>query len=112
MGKRITEKILKGHENSLINLDPKGELLYGCSDLMICKSCLKLYGRVVRKIDKSQDPQSEWYFMNCNCKNKEVEKNGTVNPEKAVSEIKTSIEFCQCCSMELINFGTNFARFL
>jgi len=111
MGKRITEKCSKGYENSLINLDPKGELLYGCSDLIICKSCLKPYGQIVRSFGENQDPQSKSYFMNCRCKKEEKEKDGMKNPEKTASDITTSIEFCQCCSMELINFGSKYSSF-
>ena len=111
MEKRINEKCLKGYENPLFNLDPKGELLYGCSDLTICKSCLKPYGQIVGSMEINHDPQSKWYSLNCKCKNEKNEKDGTVNPDKTASELKTAIEFCQCCSMELINFGSKYSVF-
>jgi hypothetical protein len=111
MEKRITENCSKGYENSLINLDPKGELLYVCYDLSICKSCLKPYGQIVRSMEINHDPQSKWYSLNCKCKKEEYEKDGIRNPENKASDIKTSIEFCQCCSMELINFGSKYSSF-
>lgn len=75
--------------------------------MIICKSCLNLYGGVVRKINKN--PQSEWHFISCKCKNEKGKKSGTLNAEKPASDIKTSIEFCQCCSTELINFGSKYS---
>jgi hypothetical protein len=109
MERKTAENRLRCKENLLTNLDPKGELYYGCSDLIICKSCLRLYGRVVREINKNQDPQSEFYFMSCKCKNEKGEKNKTANPEATTSDIISSIEFCQCCSTELINFGSKYS---
>lgn len=111
MERKTDEDRLKRKENLLENLDPKGELLYGCSDLLICKTCLKLYGRTARTSDKGKDQGSVSHFINCNCRIGDAEKKRTVNPKKTDSVVKTTVQFCQCCSMELINFGSKYSSF-
>jgi len=111
MERKTNEDQIKSRENLLENLDPKGELLYECSDLLICKTCLKLYGRTSRAIDKSKDQASVSHFIKCNCRIGDTEKKRSVDPKKTDSVVKTTVQFCQCCSMELINFGSKYSYF-
>jgi hypothetical protein len=108
MERKTVENCSNHKDIFLTNLDPKGILRYNCSELIICKSCLKLYGNLILKNDNNKSPETIWHSMNCKCKN---DKKETVDPEKTASDAKTSVEFCQCCSMELINFGSKYSSF-
>ena len=108
MEKRIKEKRSKGSVNRLHNLDPNGELLYDCSCLTICKSCLNLFGQLARSIERNNEIVSERYFQSCECWHEEKVKAGKENPPRTDTIINT-VEFCNYCSKEIIPHGSKYS---
>lgn len=111
MENKTADNCIKTHGILLANLDPRGELLYDCSDLVICKECLKLFGRITIGNVKNQEQKIDCYHLNCKCVQGKAQQNGKGKPRETGHVLKTSIQFCQCCSMELINFGSGYSDF-
>jgi hypothetical protein len=97
----------------LPNLDPSKNLKFGSHDLVICHKCLTLYGRLVHILPESADGKrrSGWRYQKCRCMKKEDDKNKTKIRLWPGHDFNTTVEFCHCCSKELINTGSKFSSF-
>jgi hypothetical protein len=113
MGKSAYDDHYKGYTDILNNLDPKKSLRYGCYDLTICRRCLKLYGWLVRTYTDSvtEDKKSEWHYQKCKCMEADDSKNSKTEPKWNGFDYNTAVEFCYCCSRELINSGSKYSLF-
>jgi hypothetical protein len=113
MVKAIHGILYKGFSDPLSNLDPDGSLNFGSYDLVICRKCLKLYGRLVRVLDESTtgEKRSGWRYQKCRCMKDEDKKNGVTDKLWPGNDFNTSVEFCHCCAKRLINSGSKFSSF-
>lgn len=103
----------KGFSDPLPNLDPDCTLIFGSHDLVICRKCLNLYGRLVRVLKNSSDgtKRSGWRYQKCKCMTDENKKSGKPTILWPGNDYNTSVEFCYCCSKRLINSGSRFSSF-
>ena len=106
-------KPYRGLMDPLPNLDPGQNLIFGAHDLTICRKCLTLYGRLVHILPESPTgrKRSGWRYQKCKCMQKEDDKNGVKTRLWPGNNFNTSVEFCHCCSKELINTGSKFSSF-
>ena len=113
MVKAIHGILYKGFSGSLPNLDPDRTLKFGAYDLIICRKCLNLYGRLVGVLDESTtgEKRSGWRYQKCRCIKDEDRKNGLKVQLWPGNDFNTSVEFCHCCSKRLINSGSKFSSF-
>ena len=105
--------LYKGFSDLMPNLDSERTLRFGSYDLVICRKCLKLYGRLVRVLNESPTgrKRSGWRYQKCQCMKDEDKKNGKSIPRWQGNDYNTSVEFCYCCSKKLINSGSKFSSF-
>ena len=107
------KKPYRGLMDPLPNLDPGQNLKFGAHDLTICSKCLTLYGRLVHILPETSTgrKRSGWRYQKCKCMKKEDDKNGMKVRLWPGNNFNTSVEFCHCCSKELINSGSRFSSF-
>ncbi len=107
------KKAYRGLMEPLPNLDPAKKLQFGSHDLTICRNCLGLYGRLVRILPESAEgrKRSGWRYQKCKCMKKHDEKENIKALTWPGNDFNTSVEFCHCCSKELINTGSKFSSF-
>jgi hypothetical protein len=113
MVKIVHAYLYKRFADPLPNLDPEGNLHFGVYDLIICRRCLGLYGRLVRELPPSPEGKrrSGWRRQKCKCQKAEDKENGIVTLKWPGNDFNTSVEFCHCCSKALINTGSKFSSF-
>jgi hypothetical protein len=113
MVKSVRGILYKGFSDPLPNLDPEKTLQFGSYDLIICRKCLDLYGRLVRVLPDSPTgiKRSGWRFQKCRCMKDEDKRNGQKCTLWPGNDYNTSVEFCYCCSKKLINSGSKFSSF-
>ncbi len=113
MEKIVYKKLYNGLMDPLTNLDPGQSLKFGSHDLTICRKCLTLYGRLVHILPESPTGirRSGWRYQKCQCMQKEDDKNVVKVGLWPGNNFNTSVEFCHCCSKELINTGSKFSSF-
>jgi hypothetical protein len=107
------KKPFRGLMDPLPNLDPGKNLKFDNHDLTICRKCLTLYGSLVHILSESPTGtiRSGWRYQKCSCMKKEDDKNGVKVRLWPGNNFNTSVEFCHCCSKELINTGSKFSSF-
>jgi len=108
-----TKNLYEGYTDHLYTLDPRQTLKFGCYDLTICRKCLHLYGRVVQQfIDPAAGVnKSLWLYQKCRCMEDEEKANGKIISPWWGFDYNKAVEFCYCCSGELINCGLKFSWF-
>jgi hypothetical protein len=113
MVKAVRGILYKGFSDPMPNLDSEKTLLFGSYDLIICRKCLKLYGRLVRILPDlaTGRKRSGWRYQKCQCMIDEDKKNGKSVPRWLGNDFNISVEFCHCCSKKLINSGSRFSSF-
>lgn len=102
----------KNNPNSYVirlpNLDPYGDLPGDCYDLTICSTCLIPYGRLERSVNHNNQKVSENFFQYCHCKDPLNLKPGKANPDETGHYTDPYVDFCHCCSKELIRTASKY----
>lgn len=101
----------KRYNIRLPNLDTKGDLPGDCYDLTICRQCLMPYGKLERMAEHNDQLVSETFFQDCQCKDSENLKTRKSNPEETGHYTEPYVDFCHCCSKELIKTGSKYHPF-
>ena len=97
--------------NRLPNLDPDGDLPVDCYDLTICSTCLVPYGKLERSTGHNNQKVSQSLFQYCQCKDYENQKAGKIHQKETGHNAEPYVDFCHCCSKELIKTGSKYNPF-
>jgi hypothetical protein len=113
MEKHEIKNLYEGYTDQLYNLDPGQALKYVCYDLSICRNCLFLYGYIVKSFTDAvtKTKKSEGHYQKCRCMEDEDRKNNKPGHSWQGFDYNRAVEFCHCCSRELINCGIKFSSF-
>lgn len=93
----------------LPNLDPSKKLKLGWFNLSICSQYLDIRGQTVEFIHRGKETVTRYHYQQCRCLDEEDIADDNVIPVWLYYHFNKAVEFCHCCSKELINTGSNYS---
>jgi len=93
----------------LPNLDPEERLKLGWYNLSLCRQCFNVFGQTVEFVQRDGRTIENYNFQQCKCHDEQDLADGEIVPIWPGYDFNRAVEFCHCCSKELINTGSKFS---